>query len=244
VPATRRTIAASYTVSKGVYEGTQKRIDGVDFLNGSHGLNRNSANDLIYGYRHLRRGEVFQRSLSVPYMDYYLAQILKDNGVSALQTALHSLWQHIAYYEGIQQTTMHSMRSLAAKFQESAGGLQSELQAAAESEKAVRRATSDNADRRRKRLTKAPKVPQRVPILVLGFARNPDVVAEVMLRANGKCEGCQRDAPFLRRKDGTPYLEMHHIKQLADGGEDTVENALALCPNCHRQRHFGAVTAT
>jgi 5-methylcytosine-specific restriction protein A len=26
---------------------------------------------------------------------------------------------------------------------------------------------------------------------------------------------------------------------LAEGGEDTVENALALCPNCHRRLHFG-----
>ncbi|MEO1942713.1 MAG: HNH endonuclease [Candidatus Thioglobus sp.] len=30
---------------------------------------------------------------------------------------------------------------------------------------------------------------------------------------------------------------MHHIHQLADGGEDTTENAVALCPNCHRMMH-------
>ena len=26
---------------------------------------------------------------------------------------------------------------------------------------------------------------------------------------------------------------------LADGGSDTVENAAALCPNSHREFHFG-----
>jgi len=48
-----------------------------------------------------------------------------------------------------------------------------------------------------------------------------------------------KPAPFLRKKDQSPYLEVHHMIQLADGGEDTTENAVALCPNCHRQLHFG-----
>ncbi|WP_163591073.1 HNH endonuclease, partial [Klebsiella variicola] len=39
--------------------------------------------------------------------------------------------------------------------------------------------------------------------------------------------------------DGTPFLEVHHIEWLSNGGEDSVENAIALCPNCHRQAHFG-----
>lgn len=32
---------------------------------------------------------------------------------------------------------------------------------------------------------------------------------------------------------------MHHRRRLADGGEDTVANAIALCPSCHRERHYG-----
>jgi 5-methylcytosine-specific restriction protein A len=71
------------------------------------------------------------------------------------------------------------------------------------------------------------------------YQRNPDVVAEVLARANGVCEGCQSPAPFIRAKDGTPYLEVHHNVQLALGGDDTVKNAVALCPNCHRKAHFG-----
>jgi 5-methylcytosine-specific restriction protein A len=27
------------------------------------------------------------------------------------------------------------------------------------------------------------------------------------------------------------------MKQLADGGADTISNAVALCPNCHRRCH-------
>ncbi len=60
-----------------------------------------------------------------------------------------------------------------------------------------------------------------------------------MRRASGKCELCGCDAPFYRASDGSPYLEVHHWITLSDGGEDTVENAGALCPNCHGQAHFG-----
>lgn len=55
-------------------------------------------------------------------------------------------------------------------------------------------------------------------------------------RAKGRCELCDEPAPFTR-KDGTAYLETHHIVWLARDGEDTVDNTVALCPNCHRRMH-------
>ena len=55
-------------------------------------------------------------------------------------------------------------------------------------------------------------------------------------RANGICQLCNFPAPFIDR-DGKPYLESHHIIWLADGGEDSISNTVALCPNCHRKMH-------
>ncbi len=92
---------------------------------------------------------------------------------------------------------------------------------------------------RQKRLEHAPKVPSTRQKTVTVFVRNPDVVAEALYQAAGVCGKCSHDAPFIRKLDKTPYLEVHHIKPLAEGGEDTVENAIALCPNCHRQAHHG-----
>lgn len=69
------------------------------------------------------------------------------------------------------------------------------------------------------------------------FQRSPGVVANVRARANGHCDLCQAPAPF-RRQDGTPYLEVHHITPLAEGGLDHEDNAVALCPNCHRRCHY------
>ena len=70
------------------------------------------------------------------------------------------------------------------------------------------------------------------------YDRDEWVVAYVENRASGKCELCRKTAPFTRL-DGTAFLEVHHITPLADGGEDTVNNAAALCPNCHRECHHG-----
>jgi len=72
------------------------------------------------------------------------------------------------------------------------------------------------------------------------FLRNPYVREYVLRRANGRCErvNCKLPVPFLRN-DGTTYLEVHHKIPLADDGPDTIENTVALCPNCHREAHYG-----
>lgn len=100
-------------------------------------------------------------------------------------------------------------------------------------------ASLQDAETRAKRLASAPKKPLKKLIQVWEFDRNPDVVAEVLHQAKGKCQRCGATAPFLRKSDGTPYLEVHHKVQLAFGGEDSVKNAIAVCPNCHRKAHYG-----
>jgi len=84
-----------------------------------------------------------------------------------------------------------------------------------------------------------PRKPELVERLAVAFERNPYVVAAVLNRAGNRCESCGKLAPFIRKSDGSPYLEVHHKKFLSEGGEDTVKNAIALCPNCHRKCHFG-----
>lgn len=57
-------------------------------------------------------------------------------------------------------------------------------------------------------------------------------------RAQGICEACGQEAPFVKQ-DGNLFLEVHHLKQLSDGGIDDPENVAAICPNCHRRVHYG-----
>ena len=69
------------------------------------------------------------------------------------------------------------------------------------------------------------------------YDRDPYVAELARRRANGICDLCERHAPF-KKKNGDPYLETHHIVWLSKGGDDTTENTVALCPNCHRQMHI------
>lgn len=85
--------------------------------------------------------------------------------------------------------------------------------------------------------------PNKILVKQTVFIRNQIVVAAVLYRAKGKCEKCNNNAPFLRKTDNTPFLEVHHKKTLADEGDDTFENAIALCPNCHREEHYGKQNA-
>lgn len=55
--------------------------------------------------------------------------------------------------------------------------------------------------------------------------------------AQGICQLCDKEAPFLDRQ-GNPFLEVHHIDYLSKGGEDEIDNVVALCPNCHRRIHM------
>ncbi|ELB2755723.1 HNH endonuclease [Vibrio alginolyticus] len=71
------------------------------------------------------------------------------------------------------------------------------------------------------------------------FIRDPAVKAWVLLRANGICECCNKSAPFITAS-GKPYLEVHHLIRLIDNGPDTPENCVAVCPNCHRELHYGS----
>ena len=68
--------------------------------------------------------------------------------------------------------------------------------------------------------------------------RDPLVKAWVLTQAKGTCECCNEPAPF-KGADGLPYLEVHHVRKLAERGPDLVSNAVAICPNCHRELHYG-----
>jgi predicted HNH restriction endonuclease len=106
-------------------------------------------------------------------------------------------------------------------------------------EKEVEQSQHDSHEERMARLKIAPRIPSKSTAVSVVFKRNPDVVAEVINRANGKCELCKKNAPFLKSSDGSPYLEVHHWTFLSENGEDTVANATAICPNCHKRAHYG-----
>ncbi|OMC75059.1 hypothetical protein BK121_03330 [Paenibacillus odorifer] len=72
---------------------------------------------------------------------------------------------------------------------------------------------------------------------ITSFDRDAFVSEYAKRRARGICQLCDNPAPFIN-KQGKPYLETHHIQWLSRGGPDTIENTIALCPNCHKKMHI------
>ncbi len=71
------------------------------------------------------------------------------------------------------------------------------------------------------------------------FVRDPYIVAGALARAKDQCEMPDCKSQLFQRDDDRSYLEVHHILPLGEGGDDTLINAAALCPSCHRELHFG-----
>ncbi len=69
------------------------------------------------------------------------------------------------------------------------------------------------------------------------YERDSQVVRMAKSKAKGYCQLCKKYAPFSD-KNGKPYIEGHHIKWLSEGGEDNINNVVALCPNCHKKMHI------
>ena len=103
----------------------------------------------------------------------------------------------------------------------------------------LKKSSKDISQNRLSRINKSNTNTERLKVYSFTYKRNPDIVAESLYRAKGICEQCLEPAPFLRSSDNSPYLEVHHKISLSNGGEDTLDNVIAICPNCHRKIHHG-----
>lgn len=81
--------------------------------------------------------------------------------------------------------------------------------------------------------TKTSKMTVKVP----RYRRSMELAEYVKRQAKGHCDLCEQAAPFTN-KEHQPYLECHHIIWLSQNGADTLDNIVALCPNCHRKMHI------
>lgn len=81
----------------------------------------------------------------------------------------------------------------------------------------------------------------RIDVTNSVFVRDPTLRAAALRRADGKCEFCLR--PGFDMGDGRVFLETHHVVPLSEGGADSADNVVAVCPNHHREAHHGVRAA-
>jgi 5-methylcytosine-specific restriction endonuclease McrA len=70
------------------------------------------------------------------------------------------------------------------------------------------------------------------------YQRSDKIREYALARADGQCEACGNAAPF-DTPSGEPFLEVHHVDELGKGGADDPTLVVAICPNCHREVHYG-----
>ncbi|WP_290560249.1 HNH endonuclease signature motif containing protein [Aestuariivita sp.] len=233
-------IAACFEATRAVIAGELSKENARLQVNGRFGTSRGSVGLTIGVMRCMIEGRIYKRSVSEATVQYTLTRILEEDGPKALARGLASVSDHIAYYEQQRQTRRTGLRRLVERFENRLhlGDLRGYAEVQDDFQARIAAARTDSAASRRTRLNSAQNRPEREALVIHRYRRNPDVVAERLCLADGICDGCRRPAPFTTHAD-RPYLEVHHIVPLAENGDDTVENTLALCPNCHREAHFG-----
>ena len=201
------------------------------------GMNPTSASDSVRTIGHMMRGKPYKRTLSELATEIFLTGIRDGFDNATFRGALSATRAHLIYYQNLKNGGPSRGRWQILEAFEAQAETYSSI--AEQFQDDVKKSLSDTSEARDMRLKKAPRKPRQRTISTQIYVRNPDVVATVLIRANGVCEYCKMTAPFLRLKDGSPYLEVHHRVPLSEDGNDVVENAIALCPNCHRDAHFG-----
>ena len=88
-------------------------------------------------------------------------------------------------------------------------------------------------------INKVEKNPEKREYLTEQWVRDSKVKKSVINNAKGICQACGKKS--FAKENGEIYLEVHHKVYLSQNGLDTVENCVALCPNCHKNEHFGKI---
>lgn len=229
-------IRLCYDAALLVERGLTRPTKAVQQASSTSGMTYGSALDYFYNVRRLLNGRSYTRTMNPEGTALILGWIKQDFGAARAQKAAEGVLAHVTYYAALPKGGPQvAVRDVALSVL-AASTLDTLLaDEASQIAAAIARSPAD----RQARLAAAPTQPLSITVTARVFQRNADVVAEVLFRANGICESCHKPAPFQRLSNGSPYLEVHHSLPLAMGGPDTVANAKALCPNCHREAHHG-----
>ncbi|MGL1902543.1 MAG: HNH endonuclease [Fibrobacterales bacterium] len=236
---TKEQIHKAYELGKCVFQNKLSAKDAVKSLSNEHDMNSSSAQIYIQNFLYMIEGKKYTRNINLYATDFYLESIRNDFGVLKKIIALEAVKLHVNYYKDVVDSGLPKFTELIKKHEREVIGYEMLEDRLIEFENNVQEASKDSFSNRQERLKKHSGESETKISIIKTQKRNADVVAEVLSRASGICEECDQKAPFKRRSTGEPYLEVHHVIPLSKGGLDLIDNAQALCPNCHKRMHFG-----
>lgn len=237
---TEKQFHQAYTLGFRVIKKKMQLSDAIEILASDYDMGKESAQYYINTLSHMYKGEMYKLTINAKATRYFIESLLKDCDEQIARLALSSLESHIAHRRAVHGDNQIQNSELSSEFRSK---LSIETLDAATLDRDLERTSSlarkSTASERKERLESANVKPEEIYVTSRAFRRNPDVIEEALARADGVCGGCKSSAPFIRASGGTPFLEVHHKIPLSEKGLDSIDNAIALCPNCHREAHFG-----
>ncbi|EIJ42124.1 putative restriction endonuclease [Beggiatoa alba B18LD] len=89
-----------------------------------------------------------------------------------------------------------------------------------------------------RQITTTDEPTQQITTTITTFRRNNKINVYVKRKAGYKCQMPNCDYEGFDMPSGKKYIEVHHLVPLAEGGTDSLENTVAVCPTCHRKLHY------
>ena len=221
---TNKMIHASYDIAKQVHEGKTSQKDGLDLLESTYQMNRNSAADYFHNYVCMIEGRSFPRSSNAYGTDYFLGKMLEDGGRTRLLNSLSALRQHIDYYEAIRKTTLHKQREICDRYSVIAKVEIVEI-------------FPDEVIETDNSLLEGKIREVKVNI----YERNPIARQQCIDHYGCKCVICNFNFENAYGKIGESFIHVHHLIEISTIGSqysvDPIQDLRPVCPNCHAMIH-------
>ena len=211
-----------FEYAKQVHSNSITLTDAVNELS-KEGINKRSAVAYLYNYSHMRKGELFTRTINAPAMRFYLDKILDENGVDSLNTALQSLSSHIEYYENAQRGNVVKNKNIFNEYKLKININTDDYF----SEEFVEQDKFIEGSMKR--------------ISVNTYDRNSIARTNCIKHYGAICQVCEFDFGNIYGKLGDGFIHVHHIVDIStikkEYNVDHVSDLVPVCPNCHAMLH-------
>ncbi|MEE9408692.1 MAG: HNH endonuclease [Polaribacter sp.] len=228
-----------YSISKRIYEGKITKKDGILRLTQETDLSESYSNIIVTSiYPKLFEGEVIKRTTSNVIFRNFLEFIKRDYGNENLFKALNSLKQHIDYIKIANKDSKVTLRKIYAEYLELYKKDISEFERNEIEQNEIIESFKEKSRREIKiELDNLPKFEtEEIIINQKKYKRDNKAIALIKILRKNECQIC---GEFIRKKDGTKYIEACHIKAKREKGNESLENIILLCPNHHKEFDLG-----
>jgi len=207
-----------YICAKKYYINEIEIEEAVEYLSKEYKWDKGSAKGYINVYNNMRNGEKYTWTINGNATKYYLENIYKDNGYSALQIALKSVKLHIDYQENIQ--SINNIKYIYDDFIN------------------IKNNECNNYNDESEIFFLEGKVKQ---VYINIYERNEEARIKCIEHYGYKCFCCEVLLSTVYGDLAKDFIHIHHIIELSKIGKeykvDPINDLRPLCPNCHSIIH-------